>query len=57
MIWSSSGQCDWWISASAGPSFKAFATRLLGLSNLRSAQFSNDDTSARVLDQLREPPR
>ncbi len=56
MLWSASGQCDWWISASTGPSLKAFAAGLLGLSNLRGALFSNDDTGARVLGQLREPP-
>jgi hypothetical protein len=31
------GQCDWWTSASSEPSLKAFAARLLDLSNLRSA--------------------
>jgi len=57
MLWSSSRQCDWWISASTGPSLKAFAAELLGLSNLRSALFSNDDTGARVLDQFARAPR
>jgi hypothetical protein len=57
MLWSAPAQCDWWIAASTGPSLKAFAAGLLGLSNLRSALFSNDDTGAQVLHELRHPPR
>jgi hypothetical protein len=56
MLWSSSGQCDWWISASDELSLKAFAAGLLGLSNLRSALWPADDSATRVLDELRMPP-
>lgn len=53
MLWSSSGQCDWWVSASNELSLRGLAAGLLGLSNLRSALWSNDDAGARVLDRLR----
>lgn len=41
MLWASSGQCDWLISASDKPSLKAFAAGLLDLSNLRQALYSS----------------
>jgi hypothetical protein len=50
------GQCDWWISASSEPSLKTFAAGLLDLSNLRSALWSNDDSGARLLEELRTAP-
>lgn len=56
MLWSHAGQCDWWISSSSEPSLKTFAARLLDLSNLRSALWSNDDPGARLLDELRTAP-
>ena len=52
MLWSCSGQCDWWISASNELSLKAFAAGLLDLSNLRQALYSNDDSGAQVLHDL-----
>jgi hypothetical protein len=56
MLWSYPGQCDWWISASSGRSFKAFVADLLDLSDLRSSLRPNDDTSARLLDELHRGP-
>lgn len=56
MLWSYAGQCDWWISASSERSLKAFAAGLLNLPDLRSALWSNDDTGARLLDELRAAP-
>lgn len=52
MLWSCSGQCDWWISAPDKLSLKTFAAGLLGLSNLRRALYSNDDCGAQVLGEL-----
>ena len=52
MLWSCSGQCDWSVSAADKLSLKAFAAGLLDLSNLRRALYSNDDSGARVLDEL-----
>jgi hypothetical protein len=53
MLWSSSAQCDWWISASGESALKAFAADLLELSDLRTSLFSDDDAGARVLNELR----
>jgi hypothetical protein len=52
MLWSCSGQCDWWVSAADKLSLKTFDAGLLDLSNLRRALYSNDDSGARVLDEL-----
>ena len=52
MLWSCSGQCDWWVSATDKLALKAFAAGLLDLSNLRRALYSNDDSGAWVLDEL-----
>lgn len=52
MLWSYTGQCDWWVSASSEQSLQAFAAGLLDLSDLRSSLWSNDDTGARLLDEL-----
>ena len=52
MLWSGSGQCDWWISAADELSLKQFAAGLLDLSNLRQALYSNDDSGAQVLHDL-----
>lgn len=57
LLWSSSQQCDWFISASSEPSLMAFAAGLLNLSNLRRALYSNDDAGERVLDELRGTQR
>ena len=43
LLWSSARQCDWFISGSSEASLQAFAAGLLGLSDLRSALYSNDD--------------
>jgi hypothetical protein len=56
MLWSQTGQCDWWISASSQTSLTAFTAGLLDLSDLRSALWSNDDFGARLLDELRTAP-
>jgi hypothetical protein len=56
MLWSQTGQCDWWISASSELSLKVFAAGLLDLSDLRSALWSNDDPGARLLSELRTAP-
>ena len=52
MLWSFSGHCDWWISASNEPSLKEFAAGLLDLSNLRQALYSNDDCGDQILHEL-----
>ena len=57
MLWSLAGQCDWCISASSEASLRAFAAGLLELSDLRSALWSNDDSGARLLGELRTAPR
>jgi hypothetical protein len=56
LLWSQTGQCDWWISASGETSLKAFAAGLLDLSDLRSALWPNDDSGAQLLDELRMAP-
>jgi hypothetical protein len=53
MLWSYPGQCDWWISASSEQSLKVFVAGLLNLSDLRSSLWSNEETGARMLDDLR----
>jgi hypothetical protein len=57
MLWSYAGQCDWWVSASSESSLKAFATGLMDLSDLRSTLWSNDGSSAQLLNELRRTPR
>lgn len=57
LLWSSSQQCDWFISASSEPSLRAFAVGLLNLSSLRRALYATDDAGARVLDELRGTQR
>ena len=56
MLWSAAGVCDWWISASSQWSLKVFTAGLSGLSDLRSALWSNDESGARLLDELRRAP-
>jgi hypothetical protein len=53
MLWSYAGQCDWWISASDDLPLKSFVAGLLDLSNLRSTLWSNDDSGAQLLHDLR----
>lgn len=57
MLWSTSGQCDWWISGSNESALKVFTEGLLSLSDLRSALWSNDDAGAELLGDLRSVSR
>lgn len=50
--WSQQGQCDWWISAAAEDSLRAFAAGLLELPGLRDTLWSNDDAGTRLLGEL-----
>jgi hypothetical protein len=56
MLWSYAGQCDWWISAADELPLRSFLAGLLTLSNLRSTLWSNDDSGARLLHDLRGKP-
>jgi len=53
MLWSYTGQCDWWISASSEQSLQAFVAGLLDLSDPRSSLWASEDISTRLLDELR----
>jgi hypothetical protein len=57
LLWSQTGQCDWWISGSSELSLREFAAGLLDLSDLRSTLWSDDDSGVRLLDELRMAPR
>jgi hypothetical protein len=53
MLWSWTGRCDWWISASSEQSVKTIAPGLLELSSdLHSALLSGDDFGTGLLDEL-----
>lgn len=53
LLWSQHGRCDWWISAAAEDSLRAFAAGLLELPGLRDTLWSNDDAGTRLLDESR----
>ena len=57
LLWSQHGQCDWWISAAAEESLRAFAAGLLELPGLRDTLWSNDGAGTRLIGELFDESR
>jgi hypothetical protein len=53
LLWSGSGQCDWWISSPDAGTLRAMAERLRPFSDLETSMWSDDDAGKAVLGQMR----
>ncbi len=53
MLWSGSGQCDWWLSGADHDALANCVSQLMSSSNLREALWSNDPDGNAVLREVR----
>jgi hypothetical protein len=53
LLWSASGQCDWWISSADADTLRAVVERLRPFSDLETSMWSDDATGKAVLGQVR----
>jgi hypothetical protein len=53
MLWSGSGQCDWWVSAADPTSLEELVTRLLPLSDLQTSLWGHEPDGEAVLRRVR----
>jgi hypothetical protein len=53
LLWSGTGQCDWWISSTDAAARRSLVDRLRLLSDLEISMWSDDAAAEDVLRQLR----
>jgi hypothetical protein len=53
LLWSGSGQCDWWISSTGPDTLRVMAERLRPFSDLETSMWSDDAAGKDVLGQMR----
>jgi hypothetical protein len=56
MLWSCEGQCDWFLSAESLDSLRALTTKVLSLSDLSTALWTDNSVVAAMLAELRRTP-
>ena len=54
MLWSDSGQCDWWVSATDVTRLERIVRQLLDYSDLLTSFWSSDDAGTAMLQAIRE---